>query len=60
MFHVGVTVGLYRPEFYNLVEDEDGKSTDGVAEIICVKSPFEEANCIYRIQQSTDFKLKGV
>ena len=46
MFHVGVAVGLYRPEFYDLVEDEDGNCTDGMAEMVFVKSQFEKMNSI--------------
>ncbi len=48
---VSVAVGLYRSEFYDISEFENGDSTEGVAEIICVKSPFEEENSIYRIKQ---------
>ena len=60
MFHVGLAIGLYHPEFYSIVENEEGNSTDGIAEIICVKSPFEEMNSIYRINQSSSYKLAKV
>ena len=31
---------LHRPDYYGITEDEDGNSTDGMAEIICEKSPY--------------------
>ena len=57
---VSVGIGLYRPEFYGIVEDEEGESTEGVSEIVVLKSPFEEVNTVYRINQNAHFKLKGL
>lgn len=56
---VSVGIGLYRPEFYGIVEDEQGDSTEGVAEIVVLKSPIEEVDSVYRINQNANFKLKG-
>jgi replicative DNA helicase len=29
---------LYRPEYYKITEDEDGKSTEGIGEVIIAKN----------------------
>ena len=52
-----MAIGLYRPEVYDIIQDEDDNSTDVIAEIICVKSHFEDANKIYRISQNANFKV---
>lgn len=55
-----LVAGLYRPERYNIQLDENGESTVGMAELVCVKSPFEEMNSIYRINQNANFKIAEV
>ena len=55
-----IGIGLYRPEFYGIVQDEEGESTEGVAEMVVIKSPFEEMNSIYRINQDANFKIVAV
>ncbi len=54
---VSVVVGIARPEIYNIVMDENGESTEGVAKLIIIKSPFEEANASYTIKQDAHFQV---
>lgn len=54
---VSVAIGLTRPEIYNIVINENGESTEGVAKLVIIKSPFEEANAAYKIKQDANFQV---
>ena len=57
MAHVHVAIGLVRLEFYSIIMDENGDTTKGHSEIVVIKSPHENANTRYRIQQDAHFKF---
>lgn len=44
-----VVAGIFTPEVYNIVMDEENNSTEGVTEFIVLKSPFETATKLYKI-----------